>query len=344
VTITKPSRSTTRYRPEIDGLRALAVAAVIINHFGQKIFPFGYLGVNIFFVISGYVITSSLYRRKSDDFAYFLSDFYSRCVKRLVPVLVFCVVITSILISLFGPNPQSSIKTGLAALFGFSNIFLVQQSSNYFAQAAELNPFTHKWSLGVEEQFYLLFPLFVWFSGFARHSRHGLRNLFVFIGVLAALSLCCFVLSYGSDQSFAYYSLPTLFWEMACGCLAYLVFTKAPSIESFLSRHPPLALIGLIVLVMFLPLSLAVPATVFVVILTVLLLACLLEGTSAHRLLTLNPVLFVGLISYSLYLWHWPVLSLSRWTIGVQTWSIIPLVVLMISFSLFSFLFSLAML
>jgi peptidoglycan/LPS O-acetylase OafA/YrhL len=158
-----------RYRPEIDGLRALAVIAVIINHFNKNILPSGYLGVDIFFVISGFVITSSLAGHPSENFADFVLGFYTRRIKRLVPALVLFVTITSLLTVLLIPNPGLMLKLGRSALFGLSNITLYQGATNYFAVSAELNPFTHTWSLGVEEQFYVLLPFLVWFTGFGRN-------------------------------------------------------------------------------------------------------------------------------------------------------------------------------
>ena len=143
------------YRPEIDGLRAFAVIAVIINHFNKEILPSGYLGVDIFFVISGYVITSSLAVRKSKSFSEFISGFYLRRIKRLIPALVVFILITSILICLFNSDPKFSLRTGISSLFGLSNLYLLRQSTDYFAKATELNVFTHTWSLAVEEQFYL---------------------------------------------------------------------------------------------------------------------------------------------------------------------------------------------
>ena len=113
-----------RYRPEIDGLRAFAVVAVIINHFNKEILPNGYLGVDIFFVISGFVITSSLYQRPSKNFKDFISGFYERRIKRLVPALSVFVLIMSIAICLFNPYPGISLQTGLTSLFGLSNLYL----------------------------------------------------------------------------------------------------------------------------------------------------------------------------------------------------------------------------
>lgn len=140
--------SKSRYRPEIDGLRAFAVVAVIINHFNKDLLPSGYLGVDIFFVISGYVITSSLAGRQSRNFLDFLTGFYARRIKRLMPALVVFILITSALIRLFNPDPGSALDLGWRSLFGISNIKLYQTSTDYFAQSTALNPFTHTWSLG----------------------------------------------------------------------------------------------------------------------------------------------------------------------------------------------------
>ena len=156
------------YRPEIDGLRALAVICVILNHLDKTLLPGGYLGVDIFFVISGFVITSSLYKRKDKNLKVFITKFYLRRIKRLIPALSFFVFVTSIVICFFNPIPITSLRTGFASLFGLSNLYLAKQSTNYFGQSTEFNAFVHTWSLGVEEQFYILFPILFWFSGFGK--------------------------------------------------------------------------------------------------------------------------------------------------------------------------------
>ncbi len=326
-----------RYRPEIDGLRAFAVVAVIINHFNKEILPNGYLGVDIFFVISGFVITSSLYQRPSKNFKDFISRFYERRVKRLVPALSIFVLIMSIAICLFNPEPILSLRTGLTALFGLSNLYLIKQSTDYFAQSTDLNVFTHTWSLGVEEQFYILFPFLIWFSGFGRQTKNGVRNLFLIVGGLTIASLIAFLYLYQTNQPSAYFLMPTRFWEMASGCLLFIGFLKRSSIEQILEKVPPLLVLSLIVGVMYLPMSKATISTVTVVTLSVVLIASLKKRTAAYTFFTNPRVVYIGLISYSLYLWHWGILSISRWTIGIYWWSVPIQVVLIIGLAIASY-------
>ena len=318
----KPTQAKSKYRPEIDGLRAFAVVAVIINHFNKDLLPSGYLGVDIFFVISGYVITSSLAGRESKNFGDFLTGFYERRIKRLVPALVVFVLITSVLICLFNPDPGTALVLGWRSLFGISNINLYQASTDYFAQSTELNPFTHTWSLGVEEQFYLLFPFLVWFSGFGQQTAKGARNLFFSVGALSVASLIAFIYLYQVNQPAAYFLMPPRFWEMAAGCLIFIGFQKRAKFEQALEQVPPLLVVATMVGVMFFPVSAAVPATIGIVVLAAVLITCLKKGTAAYTFFTFEKVVYVGLISYSLYLWHWSVLSISRWTIEIHWWSV----------------------
>jgi peptidoglycan/LPS O-acetylase OafA/YrhL len=318
VSLLKDKRQGSSYRPEIDGLRALAVVAVILNHINKDLLPSGYLGVDIFFVISGYVITSSLLRKDARNLADFLVGFYVRRIKRLIPALVFFVVLTSVLISLVNAEPRVSLGIGWRSLFGMSNIQLYKDATDYFAEGTELNPFIHTWSLAVEEQFYLLFPLLVWFSGFGRQTKNGPRNLFLVVGILSLASLISFAYLYPKNQAAAYFLMPPRVWEMAVGCLVFLALYRHAGLASFLKRIPSIWILFLVVAVLFMPNSIPVPTTFAVVLLSMLLIGGLQEGSIVYRLLTLKKVLTVGLISYSLYLWHWAVLALARWTIGIH--------------------------
>ena len=276
------------YRPEIDGLRAFAVIAVIVNHFNKDFLPGGYLGVDIFFVISGFVITSSLYQRPSKHFKDFISGFYERRIKRLVPALTIFVLFMSIAICLFNPKPYTSLNTGLTSLFGLSNLYLLIESTDYFAQTTELNVFTHTWSLGVEEQFYILFPFLIWFSGFGRQTKKGNRNLFLIVGTLTIASLIGFLHLYPSNQPAAYFLMPTRFWEMASGCLLFIASQKRKSTEHFFEKIPPIFILALIIGIMYLPISLATTSTIAVVLLSCILIASLKERTTAYKIF-INP-------------------------------------------------------
>ncbi len=327
-----------RYRPEIDGLRAVAVIAVIINHFNETLLPSGYLGVDIFFVISGYVITSSLATHAKESFGDFLTGFYARRVKRLLPALIVFVLVSAFLICLFDPDPGASLRTGTASLFGVSNLFLAHQSVDYFADSTDLNIFTHTWSLGVEEQFYLLFPLLIWFSGFGRPRIGGQRRLFLIIAPLALLSWLAFHWLIAHDQpGRAYFLMPARFWELAAGCLIFLLLQR-PRLMGVFKRLPPLPVLALLVASLFsaqLPYT-TVRVTTLVVVLSSLLIASLRPGTACHGLLSRPAVVGLGLISYSLYLWHWTVLCVSRWTLGLHGWLVPFQVALMLALAIAS--------
>ena len=310
------------YRPEIDGLRAFAVISVIINHFNKDILPGGYLGVDIFFVISGFVITSSLYKRPSKNFTGFIFGFYKRRIKRLVPALSLFVLFLSVLICFFHQNHILSLRTGFSSLFGLSNLYLIKQTTNYFAESTELNVFAHTWSLGVEEQFYILFPFLIWFSGFGNQKKNGERNLLLIIGTLSISSFIGFIFLYSVNQTAAYFLMPTRFWEIASGSLLFLGLRKETLIKSYLEKIPPFFVFGLIICVMFLPVNFGVISYFLIVSFTSILIICLKKKTAAYKLFTNSKVVFIGLISYSLYLWHWGVLAISRWTIGIHWWSI----------------------
>ncbi len=316
-----PTNTTSTYRPEIDGLRAFAVIAVILNHFNKTILPSGYLGVDIFFVISGFVITSSLANRPSKNIREFLLGFYTRRIKRLVPALLLFVLLTSVVTFFLNPSPTISLQTGLTALVGFSNIFLLNQATDYFAPATELNSFTHTWSLGVEEQFYLVFPILVWLTGFSQASNRGAKRLFLAIATLSIISLIGFTTIYPNSQATAYFLMPTRFWEMGTGCLLCLVAQRNLKWLDRIAQMPPLLIVAVMGIVMFSPLKFAVLATFAIVILTSVLILCLRAGTLAYKFFTYRYTVGIGLLSYSLYLWHWGILSISRWTIGLHWWS-----------------------
>lgn len=212
------------YRADVDGLRALAVLSVIVFHFDHRLLPDGYLGVDVFFVISGFVITRSLGRLDRTSLGSFLAAFYANRVRRIVPALAVCLAVTWLVASLFVPPGTPDYRrfwqTGVAAAFGVSNIFLAKQASSYFGSSAELNPFTHTWSLGVEEQFYCFYPLLFWVISIA-NAKRGSKTVAA-IGAATLISGALFVFQPADTQAGAYFLTPYRIWELGLGCLVAL--------------------------------------------------------------------------------------------------------------------------
>jgi peptidoglycan/LPS O-acetylase OafA/YrhL len=283
--------------------------------------------VDIFFVISGFVITASFARHSHRDLSDLLLGFYARRLKRILPALVVVVVVSAVAITMVDPNPGTSLLTGITSLFGFSNIYLLSRLTDYFAASTDLNVFLHTWSLGVEEQFYLIFPLLVWWSGFGRGASHGPRRLILLLVPCLVISLIAFVFLYPRSQPHAYFLTSSRFWELASGCVIYLA--PASRIPGPFTMIPSMALLAGLIGTFVLPLRAAVPATVLSVVLTSLLILGLRPAGMAYRVLSFRHVVIVGLLSYSLYLWHWPVLALSRWTVGIHLYTV-PLQILLI--------------
>ena len=302
------------YLPQLDGLRAFAVLIVIINHFNKELLPSGFLGVDIFFLISGYVITSSLLNRSEKNFWEFISGFYFRRIKRIFPALLICILFTSIIICFFNNNPEYELKTAFTALFGFSNIYLIKIATNYFSPNAEINPFMHTWSLGVEEQFYFLFPIIVWISGFGRNKKFSEKKLFISIIILSLFSLISFIYLYQKNQTFTYFFMPSRFWEIAFGCILFLAVQKKYKFLSLFKSIPNYITFLLICVTAFLPLNYFLFSVLATIILTSVLIINFKSETLLYKIFTNKKVVFIGLISYSLYLWHWPVISISKIT------------------------------
>jgi peptidoglycan/LPS O-acetylase OafA/YrhL len=310
------------YRPEIDGLRAIAVCSVILNHLHSPLLPSGFLGVDVFFVISGYVITRSLLERDHNGLGDLLAGFYARRVKRILPALIVCVVATAFLGALV-VNPQApeyakSMSAGFFALFGASNIYFAREATDYFGSSAPLNLFTQTWSLGVEEQFYVVFPLLLWLFCRGKERPDGQRRLLMVLVPLATASLGAFIWLDLKAPSSAYYMMPPRFWELSLGCMIALLPTTSPK-----GVNAAWAWIGGIVLIiaMAAPQNLQLYTTLAAVIAAGLLIMTIQTSRMLYAVLASSGMVGIGLISYSLYLWHWSVLALSRWTVGIDVWT-----------------------
>ena len=302
------------YRPEIDGLRALAVLPVILFHGGFAGFGGGFVGVDVFFVISGYLITSILLAEHEAG-TFSMVSFWERRARRILPAL-FLVMFVCLPAAWLWLLPPALIEFGksLVGVSLYSSNFLFWQTSDYFAAAAELNPLLHTWSLSVEEQYYLLFPPFLLLAW--RWGRG------VAAGLIAAGAALSFVVAewwLHADAAAAYFLLPARGWELGIGAL--LAFhLSAPA-----RRVPPRwmgelgALVGLVLLVyavLFFDEKTPFPGRMAVVptLGTALLIAFATPATALGRCLAWRPLVAVGLVSYSAYLWHQPLFAFARQT------------------------------
>jgi len=304
----KSSPRTHSYRYDIDGLRAIAVMAVVIGHAFESVLPGGYLGVDVFFVISGFVITMSLLGKQNTDFGGFIGGFFLRRVKRLMPALLVCTALTSGALLVLDSNPKASLATGASALFGLANILLYVQELDYFSASVKYNAFTHMWSLGVEEQFYLLFP-FIFLA--VRRLRRG-NTEGVFNGIISFLtvgSLLAFWVIHKNAPHGAYYMMPTRFWELGIGVLAAMFVHSGAVVPRFLSSmFSSTTLVFLLFAIFAISSNGEISGHIIAASLTTVLL---IVGESSPKPVSMlcNPVSgYVGRISYSLYLWHWPFL------------------------------------
>lgn len=299
-----------KYRADIDGLRAIAVLSVMFFHSGISFVSGGYVGVDVFFVISGYLITKIIVGELQDG-SFSIARFYERRFRRILPALV-VVIVTSLIVGslLFSPRGvvdlgQSAIAT---ALFSSNILFFLE--AGYFDTAAEMKPLLHTWSLAIEEQYYIIFPLFLIFIKKFLRGKY-----FLWIAVIAVLSLCCSVVLTEKNSSAAFYLIPSRAWELFIGSI--LAVKKMPA---FRNKY----VIEIVSIIGFILICYSVfnfnSNTKFpgiVAVLPTLGTALIIYAGSAKKtiisaILSARPVVFVGLISYSLYLWHWPVIVFSK--------------------------------
>lgn len=310
------------YRPEIDGLRAIAVFGVLFYHVGLKC-PGGYVGVDVFFVISGYLITSLLLRDlESSRFS--IVRFWERRCRRIMPALVVMVLVT-LLVGCVLLLPQDYLKLGRSALFQSlfaSNIFFWQDAGYFTSEAAE-KPLLHTWSLAVEEQFYLTTPLLLMVT-----ARGGRKRVLRVLLVLFAASFGWGMWRLEQDPAGAFFLLPSRAWELVTGSLlAALPATWNHGLGRWREAAAWLGLACILGAYMGYSEEIRFPG---LAALPPVLGAALfiwsnqrpagdVPPTWVGRLFTLRPLVFLGLISYSLYLWHWPVLAF------INYWSFAPM-------------------
>lgn len=312
------------YRPDIDGLRAIAVLAVVIHHFAPAALPGGFVGVDIFFVISGYLITQQLLASlQSGKFSF--ADFYAKRIHRIVPAL-WLVVMACLLVGGLTLSPAEWVtlaKGAVAAVLGLSNIFFWQEYGNYFGGDAKSAMLLHTWSLGVEEQFYLLWPLVLWFLIKLPGRWLGWTLL---LGVV-----CGVVFSQWAANRYAsasYYLLPTRFFELLLGALLawHLMQKNRISLTAPVTNLIAFLGLGLIGITLFRLNASAVFPGWNALLPTLGAALLILAGVRHHffySVLASEPFVHVGLISYALYLWHWPVVAwLNTQGIALKGWAL----------------------
>jgi peptidoglycan/LPS O-acetylase OafA/YrhL len=308
----------TNYRPEIDGLRAVSVFAVMLYH-GHFGVPGGFVGVDVFFVISGFLIASIIFE-DIDNNKFTLLGFWERRVRRIIPALVmallFCWVIGGFLLL-----PKELKELGKVSLFQSvfaSNIHYWRSQGDYFASPATFQPLLHLWSLALEEQFYLFFPLLIW--GIQKGGRRS-----SLIAVIASISLVFAVLQSGSHPLAAFYLLPHRAWELLMGA-ALASSARSLPVGTKVQREA-ISFLGLaaIVFSMF-SYGDSTPWPSYRALLPCLGTVAIIWGTPngstwCGRLLSLNALTWSGIRSYSLYLLHWPLLVfINVWSVGPAPW------------------------
>jgi peptidoglycan/LPS O-acetylase OafA/YrhL len=297
------------YRKEIDGLRAICILPVIFYHFNFPYFNGGYIGVDIFFVISGYLICS-LVIKDINEKRFSLKNFYERRARRILPLLFLVIIVTTLISKiLYSPDYfESIIESSLSSTFLFSNFYFWKQSG-YFEVGSELNPLFHTWSLSIEEQFYILFPiLFLFFF-----SIFQKRILFFILGLI----IVGLTISYYSSRfhpSANFYLLPFRAFEICFGILSALIynFYNFKNLNNKYKNYFSLLGLFLIVLSIFIfnedTLSPGIISILPITGCAIVILFCD-HNTQIYKILSNRQLVFIGLISYSLYLWHIPILN-----------------------------------
>lgn len=314
----------TVFRGDIQGLRAIAVGVVVIYHFWPKALPGGFIGVDVFFVISGFLITTHLLKRPPQNIRD-VAQFWMRRVKRLLPAS-FLVILAGLLgVWLLAPITlwQDWGFQAIAATFYFQNWYLSTSKVDYLAEADAPSPFQHFWSLSVEEQFYLIWPILIGALLFAA-LRFGWKRrnaALLGMGTIFALSLGFSIYATATDAGAAYFSTFTRAWEFAAGALVAALGQRAYAAKKDLTSLAG-AWIGLAALI-FSALAFAgeMPFPGYIALVPVLGTALILLSHSTHRyspgILLENRVMrFLGDNSYAIYLWHWPILILAPYTVA----------------------------
>jgi len=306
-----------KYRPEIDGLRAFAVIPVILFHLNIKWIPGGFIGVDVFFVISGFLITSLIIKEYEKNLFTF-TNFYLRRIRRIVPILLTIVFLTSIagFFILFDTDINDLGKQGIASLFSFANIYFWRKKGFYWGVDAENCPLLHSWSLSVEEQFYLLFPFL--FIFIIKYYKKWLLSSVIAVNILSFL---LFIYGFQYKPIATFYNLPTRAWELGSGCLlSILTYNKnywLNKIHINSLYKSLLSIIGFVAVILsyiFIRIGDGITPYLIIPVTGSVFIIGFSQDTRniVYKLLTVPTLVYIGKISYSLYMWHWPILILAK--------------------------------
>ena len=329
-----------KYRAEIDGLRALAVIPVIFFHAGFSIFSGGFVGVDVFFVISGYLITTIIIRELNSNI-FSIKGFYERRARRILPALIFVILISSIVAFIFLTRSELAnyFKSVIATLLFFSNIYFYK-TTPYFQSESDIEPLLHTWSLSIEEQFYIIFPIILLL--FYKFFKRYIFLMFI-SGFIASLFICQF-LAIKTGGTLNFYFTFSRAWELALGAIcAHILIYKNLSYSALIKNL--LSIIGIILIMFsmfFFSRQTVFPSfyTLVPTIGTSLIILFADRETFVNKILSIKFLVNIGLISYSLYLWHQPLLAFGR--IFFDDLSIIQkliLIFLSVLMSIFSYFF-----
>ncbi len=312
------------FRTELNGLRALSLFLIVIYHINKNLIPNSYLGVDIFFVISGYVLASSnSFLIERNGFVYAL-NFFAKRFQRLLPSLLIYLIIFSFLICFFDGQPSNSLKTGLASIIGLSNIFLYISSSNYFSESINLNPFTHTWSLSVEIQFYIFFLVSTLITNSNKITRLS-KSFIVLITIFSVVSFLAYFNVNSYDPLASFYLSPFRFWEFGFGILTYVLFRDRYFNQKF-KDYPLSELFFLILLISisFLDNSFfGVWLNLITVISSCSIILFINKNSLIAKLFNSEIFQWYGFRSYSFYLISWGLITIFRWTIGIKWFTLI---------------------
>jgi peptidoglycan/LPS O-acetylase OafA/YrhL len=302
------------YRPEIDGLRAIAVGAVILYHaqitiFGHQLFKGGFIGVDIFFVISGYLITSIILKELVTNGSFSFKHFYERRIRRILPalLLVMLVSLTFSYFFIFPTQYENIAKSSLASSFFISNYFFYSVGNEYDEIASRYIPLLHTWSLSIEEIFYLFFPLSI-FLIFKFNFKY-LNSFFIIISLASFFSIFVF-----HNNSLNFYSIHSRLWELLVGgFIAYNEIIKKKNYSNnFISNISMLIILVSIIFFDLKKYTHPSVLTIFPVLATAGIILFKTKTSLIKKILTSKIFVNVGLLSYSLYLWHYPIFTYER--------------------------------